>query len=101
LYKWTVNWRFVDEETFLSPQWALGLLVGHLTVLCAFAWFRWCQPDGGTLNVLVRAWRRPLMPSGFVLVTPDCTCTFRASTTSYAFVLTSKQISRRFCSPRT
>ncbi|RXW17967.1 hypothetical protein EST38_g7874 [Candolleomyces aberdarensis] len=72
LYKWTVNWRFVDEDTFLSPQWALGLLAGHLTVLCAFAWFRWCQRDGGAWNVLVRGWRFPVLPAGMAVVTPDC-----------------------------
>ncbi|CAI5744656.1 unnamed protein product [Peronospora destructor] len=29
-FKWTVNWRFLDEETFVSGGFALLLLVGHL-----------------------------------------------------------------------
>lgn len=33
MYKWTVNWRFVPEKTFLSREFAIGLLVGHLCLL--------------------------------------------------------------------
>uniref|UniRef100_A0AAV1UWW6 dolichyl-P-Man:Man5GlcNAc2-PP-dolichol alpha-1,3-mannosyltransferase n=1 Tax=Peronospora matthiolae TaxID=2874970 RepID=A0AAV1UWW6_9STRA len=29
-FKWTVNWRFLDEETFVSGGFALLLLLGHL-----------------------------------------------------------------------
>ncbi|KAG6615202.1 Dolichyl-P-Man:Man(5)GlcNAc(2)-PP-dolichyl mannosyltransferase [Phytophthora cinnamomi] len=29
-YKWTVNWRFIDEETFVSGGFAILLLLGHL-----------------------------------------------------------------------
>jgi len=36
MYKWTVNWRFVDEETFLSSAFARGLLALHLTFLFLF-----------------------------------------------------------------
>lgn len=32
-YKWTVNWRFVPEETFLSPTFAQALLALHLGIL--------------------------------------------------------------------
>jgi alpha-1,3-mannosyltransferase len=38
LYKWTVNWRFVPEETFLSRPFALGLLGW-------FALTRWMKPS--------------------------------------------------------
>src|SRR5688572_7566045 len=47
LYKWTVNWRFVDEDTFLSSFWANGLLIGHVLTLVAFGLFKWCAIDGG------------------------------------------------------
>lgn len=43
-YKWTVNWRFVSEETFLSPAFATGLLILHVSLLAYFALFpgrRW------------------------------------------------------------
>lgn len=45
-YKWTVNWRFVSEETFLSPSFATGLLVIHISLLAYFALFpgkRWLK----------------------------------------------------------
>ncbi|KIJ34658.1 glycosyltransferase family 58 protein [Sphaerobolus stellatus SS14] len=60
IYRWTVNWRFVSEETFLSHKWAYILLAGHLSTLCLFAWFKWCRSDGGTINVLFRGLQNPL-----------------------------------------
>ena len=38
-FKWTVNLKFLPEETFLSKQWAALLLSLHLTLLC-FYFFR-------------------------------------------------------------
>lgn len=73
MYKWTVNWRFVDEETFLSPRWAYGLLIGHVTVLVAFGLFKWCKVEGGVWNVLVRGLKRPNRPAGQVPITADGT----------------------------
>jgi alpha-1,3-mannosyltransferase len=61
LYKWTVNWRFVSEQTFLSKQWAAGLLIGHLSVLICFAW-KWCGMSGGVLSVARRALTNPAHP---------------------------------------
>ncbi|KAG1756515.1 mannosyltransferase [Suillus paluster] len=75
LYKWTVNWRFVDERTFLSPTWAKGLLLGHVTVLIAFGLFRWCRSDGGVPRVLQRGLRRPSLPAGLAPVGPDYVAT--------------------------
>lgn len=46
LYEWTVNWRFVKEELFLSRQFAIGLLVVHGTLLLFFATTRWLKPLG-------------------------------------------------------
>lgn len=45
LYKWTVNWRFVPEDTFLSKPFALGLLAAHIALLCWFAKTRWIKPS--------------------------------------------------------
>ncbi|KAJ3478157.1 hypothetical protein NLI96_g9958 [Meripilus lineatus] len=59
-YKWTVNWRFVSEETFLSPGWARALLFGHLVTLFAFGWFKWCRQEGGVISVLSKGLRNPL-----------------------------------------
>ncbi|KAJ3796717.1 glycosyltransferase family 58 protein [Lentinula aff. detonsa] len=75
LYKWTVNWRIVPEDTFLSPGWARGLLIGHLSVLIIFGLTCWCKEDGGLWVVLGRALRRPTLPAGVVPVTPDYVAT--------------------------
>ncbi|KAJ6596776.1 mannosyltransferase [Mycena vulgaris] len=71
LYKWTVNWRMIDQETFLSPQWANGLLFGHVSALAAFGLFAWCRNDGGVWTVLKRGFRKPDLPASFAPVTPD------------------------------
>ncbi|RDB24043.1 putative Dol-P-Man:Man(5)GlcNAc(2)-PP-Dol alpha-1,3-mannosyltransferase [Hypsizygus marmoreus] len=75
LYKWTVNWRFVDEKIFLSRQWALGLLVGHVSVLVLFGLFKWCRDDGGVWRVLDRGLRQPHLPAGIAPTTADYTAT--------------------------
>lgn len=72
MYKWTVNWRFLDEQTFLSPSWARGLLVGHVTILVAFGLFRWCRSDGGVALVLRNGFRRPMLPATLSPVSADC-----------------------------
>lgn len=41
LFKWTVNWRFVGEEVFLSKNFSIGLLVLHATLLLVFVVTRW------------------------------------------------------------
>lgn len=43
-YQWSVNWRFVSEETFLSREFAIGLLVAHVVLLMLFVFTRWLQP---------------------------------------------------------
>ncbi len=72
LYKWTVNWRLLDEGTFLSKQLAVALLIGHFSVLLAFGLFKWCESDGGVYQVLLRGFKRPFRPAGFTAVTADC-----------------------------
>ncbi|KAI9510227.1 mannosyltransferase [Russula earlei] len=71
LYKWTVNWRFLDEDRFLDPKFAKALLVGHASVLVAFGLFRWCQRAGGVMAVLNKAIQHPNRPGSSVLVTTD------------------------------
>lgn len=46
-YKWTVNWRFIGEETFLSKEFALTLLGLHAVLLVGFASTLWIRPSGG------------------------------------------------------
>ncbi|KAF2829527.1 Dol-P-Man:Man(5)GlcNAc(2)-PP-Dol alpha-1,3-mannosyltransferase [Ophiobolus disseminans] len=45
LYKWTVNWRFVPEETFLSKPFAISLLAAHASLLILFGVTRWLKPS--------------------------------------------------------
>ncbi|KAI9660205.1 MAG: dolichyl-P-Man:Man(5)GlcNAc(2)-PP-dolichol alpha-1,3-mannosyltransferase [Alyxoria varia] len=51
LYEWTVNWRFVPEEVFLSRNFAIGLVVAHATLLVFFLTTRWLKPMGNSLRV--------------------------------------------------
>ncbi|WVF71369.1 hypothetical protein IAT40_006173 [Kwoniella sp. CBS 6097] len=62
LYEWTVNWRFISEESFLSRERAVLLLAGHLGVILLFAVFKWSPVPGGTLTVLkngLKRWSSP------------------------------------------
>ena len=43
IYKWTVNFKFLPEDVFLSRQLAVGLLVAHVVVLFLFMQRRWCR----------------------------------------------------------
>lgn len=45
MYKWTVNWRFVSEATFLSQPFALGLLGLHGFLLLIFMFTKWTLPS--------------------------------------------------------
>lgn len=44
LYKWTVNWKFISPQLFLSPAFARGLLVAHLLLLIVFILARFVSP---------------------------------------------------------
>lgn len=72
LYKWTVNWRFLEENSFLSPQLARSLLIAHASTLAVLGIWRWCQRDGGVRRVLERGLRRPTLPASIYPVTADC-----------------------------
>ncbi|KAI0117690.1 glycosyltransferase [Nemania sp. FL0031] len=52
-FKWTVNWRFVGEETFLSRPFALGLLAMHASVLLWFVVNKWLKPAGKPWSAIV------------------------------------------------
>ncbi|KAI0780777.1 mannosyltransferase [Trametes elegans] len=71
LFKWTVNWRFLGEDLFLSPAWARGLLVAHVTTLALFGLFRWCRSDGGVWTVLNKGLRQPMNAPARVPLTAD------------------------------
>ena len=54
MYKWTVNWKFVPEEIFLSKPFTYTLLVGHASILLAFVHFKWVTPSGTGLIHFVK-----------------------------------------------
>jgi alpha-1,3-mannosyltransferase len=63
LYKWTVNWRFIDENTFLSPGFSYFLLGSHALVLGIFITTRWIKPTGRDLiNFLKDSITKPAGP---------------------------------------
>ncbi|XP_069053363.1 dol-P-Man:Man(5)GlcNAc(2)-PP-Dol alpha-1,3-mannosyltransferase [Lepisosteus oculatus] len=53
LFKWTVNWRFLPEEVFLSRYFHLALLGAHLLTLLLFAMRRWNR-SGKSLTTLLK-----------------------------------------------
>ncbi len=53
LFKWTVNWRFVGEDVFLSREFSASLLVGHVSALILFAITRWLRPAEKPISELV------------------------------------------------
>ncbi|KAI7773777.1 hypothetical protein LA080_009896 [Diaporthe eres] len=55
LFKWTVNWRFVGEETFLSRAFSTSLLALHISVLSTFIFTRWLPPTGKSLGDVLKA----------------------------------------------
>lgn len=52
LHVWTVNFKFVPEEIFVSKRFALSLLAVHLVVLLWFGHRRWCTQPGGLVRLL-------------------------------------------------
>jgi alpha-1,3-mannosyltransferase len=52
MYKWTVNWKCLPEEVFLSKQFALFLLLSHIRLLWMFASRDWFTEEGGVWNAL-------------------------------------------------
>ena len=46
MYKWTVNWKLLDEAVFLDRRFHLLLLAAHVCLLLAFA-VRYAAPFGG------------------------------------------------------
>ncbi|TLD37726.1 glycosyltransferase family 58 protein [Venturia nashicola] len=50
LYEWTVNWRFVPEEIFLSRPFSYALLSLHVGLLLTFITTRWVKPSQRSLK---------------------------------------------------
>lgn len=62
LFKWTVNWRFVGEENFLSREFATALAMCNLSGLVLFLSTRWTRPSGLSILDFVKTLFKPLPP---------------------------------------
>ncbi|KAL8737559.1 MAG: hypothetical protein Q9181_001574 [Wetmoreana brouardii] len=62
LYKWTVNWRFMDKETFLSREFAFALAAANLGFLLLFLATRWLKPSRKSLPGFMSALWKPPSP---------------------------------------
>ena len=53
IHHWSVNFKFVPNETFVSPAFAAALLACHLAALLALAHRRWHRHGGGFFPAFV------------------------------------------------
>jgi alpha-1,3-mannosyltransferase len=51
-YIWTVNYKFLTPEQFVSKTLARSLLIGHLLVLLFMGFFRWTREEGGPFRLI-------------------------------------------------
>ncbi|SCV01421.1 LANO_0F11694g1_1 [Lachancea nothofagi CBS 11611] len=61
MYKWSVNWQFVDEEVFENPWFHRALLVSHLAVLSLFLVTRFCS-SFSEIRTSFKALKHPFTP---------------------------------------
>lgn len=66
MFKWTVNWRFVGEDTFLSRPFSIGLLATHAALILVFLQPRWLKPAGVDWQTLPRWVLRLYTPPAMV-----------------------------------
>jgi len=50
---WTVNYKFLPEDVFVSKALARGLLLGHVLTLLFFGFFRWTKEEGGPFRLIL------------------------------------------------
>ncbi|GKZ65201.1 dolichyl-P-Man:Man(5)GlcNAc(2)-PP-dolichol alpha-1,3-mannosyltransferase [Aspergillus niger] len=72
MFKWTVNWRFVGEEVFLSKSFSLALLAVHIVLLGAFAvtgWLRYSRSSSPAFirNLLAGRHRTVSLPKSYIM----------------------------------
>ena len=53
-FKWTVNWKFLTEEFFVSKQLALSLLLLTAIFMLYFGNSRWTKQEGGIYQLLIK-----------------------------------------------
>ena len=58
MWKWSVNFKFIPEDIFVTKPLAVALLMLHLGLLLAFAHWKWTSKEGGLLELLLLQLRR-------------------------------------------
>lgn len=76
LFKWTVNWRFIGEEVFLSRQFAVSLLIIHVTLLLLFFRTKWTKPSASTMSDFVKKYVGRLPESEHMRISKKVSPTF-------------------------
>lgn len=61
-FEWTVNWRMLGEELFLSKSFSLVLLASHVLVLLIFITTRWIRPADRPLSAMIPAFLQGKSP---------------------------------------
>ncbi|RDA95128.1 hypothetical protein CP533_2163 [Ophiocordyceps camponoti-saundersi (nom. inval.)] len=52
-FEWTVNWRMLGEQVFLSTSFSVSLLAAHAVVLVIFIATRWMKPAERPLSAMI------------------------------------------------
>ena len=55
-YKWTVNFKFIEESLFLNKRFGHVLICILLFMLISTAHFIWCAKDGGLYGYIMKYW---------------------------------------------
>jgi len=76
LFKWTVNWRFVGEELFLSRSFAISLLVIHASLLLYFFQTKWVKPSASNLLEFARKYTGSMREAEEIRISKRVTPTF-------------------------
>jgi len=67
-YKWTVNWKIIDEKVFLNPTFHNTLLILHIVFLLLFAIYKW-SPKHNLKDVIVNGFKnkRSVLSSDYII----------------------------------
>ncbi|RCI10644.1 hypothetical protein L249_4440 [Ophiocordyceps polyrhachis-furcata BCC 54312] len=52
-FEWTVNWRMLGEQAFISTSFSVALLAAHAAALVIFIATRWMKPAGWPLSAMI------------------------------------------------
>ena len=53
LWKWTINWRFLEKDIFESASFSIMLLGSHVALLSTFIYTRWLNPARRSLSSIL------------------------------------------------